>query len=114
MLCQCAPGCARLLLNAVLSVCADESDDEQEDTERVPSARISTSIVKQATAHLHRDGRYGTTGGGGGWVRTIIYILYRLFYAYLYFIMFLDTIETDFIDLPSFCTLLSSWYTQVV
>ena len=38
--------------------CADESDDEQEVGRRLPSSRISTSMVKQATAHLHRDGRY--------------------------------------------------------
>ena len=36
---------------------ADESDDEQEATAAMPSARISTSMVNQATAHLHRDGR---------------------------------------------------------
>ena len=38
-------------------ICADESDDEEEATARMPSSRISTSMVKQATAHLHRDGR---------------------------------------------------------
>lgn len=52
-----------LLMSAVPSVCADESGDEQDGEEqeegagRMPSSRISTSMVKQATAHLHRDGR---------------------------------------------------------
>ncbi|KAL3142086.1 hypothetical protein ABBQ32_004709 [Trebouxia sp. C0010 RCD-2024] len=42
---------------------SDESGDEQDGEEqeegagRMPSSRISTSMVKQATAHLHRDGR---------------------------------------------------------
>jgi len=37
---------------------ADESDDEVEVTAAMPSARISTSMVNQATAHLQKDGRY--------------------------------------------------------
>lgn len=54
-----------LWMSAVPSACADESDDEQDGEEeeegggRMPSVRISTSMVKQATAHLHKDGRYG-------------------------------------------------------
>lgn len=36
---------------------ADESDDEQGAATPVPSTRISTSMVKQATAHLQKDGR---------------------------------------------------------
>ena len=71
--------CAVAECNA-LCVCADESDDEQDSDEeeegRMPSSRISTSMVKQATAHLHRDGRYamgfaqgsgGLSGQGGLW-----------------------------------------------
>ena len=45
----------------LLLMCTDDSDDEQEATERMPSSRISTSMVKQATAHLHRHGRYYIT-----------------------------------------------------
>lgn len=43
--------------HVVHAVCADESDDEQGPAAPVPSARISTSMVNQATAHLQKDGR---------------------------------------------------------
>jgi hypothetical protein len=38
---------------------ADESDDEYAPSASMPSARISTSMVNQATAHLQKDGRSG-------------------------------------------------------
>ena len=38
---------------------ADESDDEYAPSVSMPSARISTSMVNQATAHLQKDGRSG-------------------------------------------------------
>ena len=41
----------------VVMPCADESDDEQEAAGAVPSTRISTTMVNQATAHLQKDGR---------------------------------------------------------
>ena len=54
VLCYDAVCLAMLML---LFVCTDDSDDEQEAKERMPSSRISTSMVNQATAHLHRHGR---------------------------------------------------------
>lgn len=51
----------RLAMLMLFPMCADDSDDEQQTTERMPSSRISTSMIKQATAHLHRHGRYRTT-----------------------------------------------------
>lgn len=36
---------------------SDESDDEYAPSASMPSARISTSMVNQATAHLQKDGR---------------------------------------------------------
>ena len=60
MLCYAMPQfdtlCFAMLM--LLRVCTDDSDDEQEAKEHMPSSRISTSMVKQATAHLHRHGRY--------------------------------------------------------